>query len=742
MVHPAHISRRLQVLHGRVSVHIHMYPFVPHPVCKQDDGRIMYLVGARESGLTGIICPAGADPCQGVYCMKTRPWHLALIGLVIFIAAPVPAAVITISNASSIQTTINAAGSGDTILLNPGTYFENDIVIRKDITIGANTAAGGNPNNTFIDARVQGHIFINNIGSYFLIVDNLTLRNGYSASGTGTAIYAASGTHVSVNSTIIANCSAYSSSIVNLGTMMITSSTFTNCSSTASGAFVGGGGAIGNAGILTILSSTFTNCSSTGFGGAINVDDGIMTVTSSTFSDCSALYGGAVYFSSPELLSVIESSTFTNCSAYSGGAIHNANDIAIQTSSFLDCSAQYGSVIYNTGGTVIEFSRIYHNSGIAIDNSGRAVDASNNWWGTNSDPSGYTHGGVIVAPWMVLNITATPSSITGSQTTLIRINLTNISDGTDTASRGTFIPAGIPVAFARTSGTGSIAPQAGNITAGANTTTFTPAGAGTSTVSATVDGQTVSVGIKVSDSPAASKIGVFRNGHGWFLDSSGNGVWSAAQDTSYGFGMTGDVPVTGDWNHDGTTEIGVFRNGHGWFLDSSGNGVWSAAQDTSYGFGMTGDVPVTGDWNHDGTTEIGVFRNGHGWFLDSSGNGVWSAVQDTSYGFGMTGDVPVTGDWNHDGTTEIGVFRNGHGWFLDTSGDGIWDAGDTSYGFGMTGDVPVTGDWNGDGTTEIGVFRNGHGWFLDTSGDGIWDAGDTSYGFGMTGDVPVTGNWK
>ena len=71
--------------------------------------------------------------------------------------------------------------------------------------------------------------------------------------------------------------------------------------------------------------------------------------------------------------------------------------------------------------------------------------------------------------------------------------------------------------------------------------------------------------------------------------------FGAPGDETYGFGMAGDGPVTGDWNHDGTTEIGVFRNGHGWFLDSSGNGVWGAGDET-YGFGMAGDVPVTGNW--------------------------------------------------------------------------------------------------------------------------------------------------
>ena len=240
------------------------------------------------------------------------------------------------------------------------------------------------------------------------------------------------------------------------------------------------------------------------------------------------------------------------------------------------------------------------------------------------------------------------------------------------------------------------------------------------------------------------KIGVFRSGSGglssWYLDRSGNGAWSAAEDTTFGFGKPGDIPVTGDWNGNGKTEIGVY-NATGWFLDRSGNGVWSAAEDTMYGPGLNGDNPVTGDWNGDGKTEMGVFRNGHDWFLDSTGTGVLGL--NPTYGFGMAGDIPLTGDWNGDGKTEIGVFRNGHGWFLDSSGNGAWSAAeDTAYGFGLAGDLPVTGDWNGDGKTEIGVFRNGNGWYLDSSGNGAWStAEDTSYGFGLAGDKPVTGMW-
>ena len=90
------------------------------------------------------------------------------------------------------------------------------------------------------------------------------------------------------------------------------------------------------------------------------------------------------------------------------------------------------------------------------------------------------------------------------------------------------------------------------------------------------------------------KIGLFRNGYAWYLDRSGDGKWGTG-DTAYGFGLSGDVPVTGDWNGDGKTEIGLFRNGYAWYLDSNGDGKWGTG-DIAYGFGLSGDKPVTGKW--------------------------------------------------------------------------------------------------------------------------------------------------
>jgi subtilisin family serine protease len=96
----------------------------------------------------------------------------------------------------------------------------------------------------------------------------------------------------------------------------------------------------------------------------------------------------------------------------------------------------------------------------------------------------------------------------------------------------------------------------------------------------------------------------------------------------------------------GTTKIGVLRNSRYWYLDYNGNGAWNADIDKSYGFGVTGDVPVTGDWNGNGITEIGVFRSPRYWYLDYNGNDAWNAGIDKSYGFGVIGDTPVTGNWD------------------------------------------------------------------------------------------------
>jgi len=277
-----------------------------------------------------------------------------------------------------------------------------------------------------------------------------------------------------------------------------------------------------------------------------------------------------------------------------------------------------------------------------------------------------------------------------------------------------------------------------------NTTTYVQAGKQSAT----------SYPVNLSAMYKTGKVGVFRNStHLFYLDLNGNGAWNGAGvDRTNNFGIKGDIPVFGEWNGTTLTEIGVFRpSTHIFYLDYNGNGVWNgAAVDKQYNFGITGDLPVSGDWNYDHKTNIGVFRNStHTFYLDYDGNGVWDgAVKDRQYNFGITGDIPVSGDWNFDGRPEIGVFRpSTHMFYLDYNGNGVWNGAsvDKQYNFGIRGDIPVSGDWNNDRISEIGVFRpSTHLFYLDYNGNGVWNGSvtDRQYNFGITGDTPIIGDWK
>jgi hypothetical protein len=157
-----------------------------------------------------------------------------------------------------------------------------------------------------------------------------------------------------------------------------------------------------------------------------------------------------------------------------------------------------------------------------------------------------------------------------------------------------------------------------------------------------------------------TKVGVYRTSNGLFiLDYDGDGQFTSA-DKVYSFGVgtqPGDIPVVGDWNGDGRTKIGLFRQGFYWILDTNGNGTFDAGDqafayggdsgDQVFAFGgITGDVPVVGDWNGDGRTKVGVFRMGFFWVLDTNGNQTFDAGTDQAFAFGgINGDIPVVGKW-------------------------------------------------------------------------------------------------
>jgi parallel beta-helix repeat protein/predicted outer membrane repeat protein len=230
-----------------------------------------------------------------------------------------------------------------------------------------------------------------------------------------------------------------------------------------------------------------TNCNFTqntaNEGGAISNGYSTLTVTNSSFTQNTAKYDGGAISNVDGILTVTES-TFTNNSANYGGAIHNyvSFDANIHSSRFQGNSANYG--------------------GSAIFSSEGAVNAENNWWGSNSDPSGQVsseYGYVDVNPWLVLNLSASPNPLSSNSTSTITADLTRNSNGQNTLLNG-HLPDGIPVIFTTNLGTldsGGPLVIANTLNGKATATLNSDYVTGTAHITAQLENQTISTDINI-----------------------------------------------------------------------------------------------------------------------------------------------------------------------------------------------------------------------------------------------------
>jgi len=79
------------------------------------------------------------------------------------------------------------------------------------------------------------------------------------------------------------------------------------------------------------------------------------------------------------------------------------------------------------------------------------------------------------------------------------------------------------------------------------------------------------------------------------LYGSATDLGAAGKDTIFGYGRADALALEGFEVVATGGKIGVFRGPRNWYLDTSGNGAWGAG-DSAYGFGLAGDLPITGKW--------------------------------------------------------------------------------------------------------------------------------------------------
>ena len=300
---------------------------------------------------------------------------------------------LSIKNATG---TVNVNG---TVNLANGIYNGPDnrgIVISKNMTI-----KGQSQTSTVIDAQGADRIFTVNPGVNVTIA-NLTLKNG-SISSVGGPIGGA---------------------IYNGGILTTTNAIFK--SNTAPH---GWGGAIANVGQLTIINTTFNNNAAM-MSGAIYTS-GQMTVINSIFNNNQGGSGGAIANNGGQLN--ITNTTFNNNTAPNdlGGAIFNDNVLRVTSSTFENNTASQGSAIVQFGGTAnVNFNRIVGNTIATVYSVGGIMNITNNWWGSNSGPAvGSIVGIAYPTTWLILNITASPTTINNGGTSTITADLLHDNTG-------------------------------------------------------------------------------------------------------------------------------------------------------------------------------------------------------------------------------------------------------------------------------------------------------------------------
>ena len=205
----------------------------------------------------------------------------------------------------------------------------------------------------------------------------------------------------------------------------------------------------------------------------------------------------------------------------------------------------------------------------------------------------------------------------------------------------------------------------------------------------------------------------------WFILRSSDGTAKVTQ-----FGSEGDDPdVVGDYDGDGKADIAVYRadlNTHlctWWFRPSSGT---LAGQNIPLQWGIAPDVddidiPIPGDFNHDGKADMAVARpsaSGQAtvWIHQGDGTGNINTVNTAQpWGHYATGDLTnadayVPGDYDGDGFTDLAIARvvgNQWQWWIKWSTDGSIHV----VTWGSSSDAIVQGDYDGDGRTDVATWR-------------------------------------
>lgn len=363
---------------------------------------------------------------------------------------------------TTIQAGLDAAQTGDTVMVAPGVYFENLIwPYTHNIKLLSELGA----DSTIIDgSSIDRVIEIDGMLNASTIIDGFTLQNGFAnpaqgvyPDGFGGGISLKHGASPTIRNNIIQNCTAINDAMndgggAGIGTRGTIATNVhiegniiqnnTVIDEAQKSHCYGAGIYIGRSGDVYILDNLIIENDifpSGGNGGGIYIEGGTATITGNEFFGNVAYSGAALYldFNPPVDADVSEclfegnissaSPSYNSCIKSVGGGLTLSNSSIVNnystgllvsagsadTVEVFSCTIAGNSFdgirVSSDGVTSVHNCSIFDNDyyGIVNDYSGNEVDATYCWWGDPSGPGGagpgtgdQVTGNVLYDPWL------------------------------------------------------------------------------------------------------------------------------------------------------------------------------------------------------------------------------------------------------------------------------------------------------------------------------------------------------
>lgn len=461
----------------------------------------------------------------------------------------------TISDCSLSADSASWSGGG---IYNNGTLAVSDGTIADCVTSGNGGGIGNDSLGvlSIYDSTITGDSTMPNAYDGGGISNAGRLTMSYSALDLNTAYYGGGLYNNGGAATLTAGNEFSSNTAIEYGGCIYAgwgSLVINDCRVVSSLAAYGGGGIYCSA-WLDITNATIANNSvSSGGGGGIDNEYGYLKLTSSTVCDNSASDGGDEIRNNWGTATI--TSSILSHYATQGEGIRNSGTLTLTGNSIVGNSVG----IYAADGSItnVHFNRIVSNS-TAIDNESSAtIDATDNWWGSNSSALGSQTviGNVDANPWQVFQAGAGADVIPISGSTSVNGNLNHNSNGEDLTAEVAGL-GGATMTFELTAGTGTLTGSSTNMEGGTAITAYSASGSsGTATFAVTLDGVAASVSVVINSPPTAVD-GPYEIQSSWWKFNEGTGTTTADTMTGgqvtlpSGVSWSSDAPMAGTYSLD------------------------------------------------------------------------------------------------------------------------------------------------------------------------------------------------